>query len=221
MVALQTFKNLTPQRQAEVIRACLEEFALKDYRSASIAPILEKLKIAKGSFYRYFESKQSLYYYLLEHCIEKRLSHDQDLKEGEITDFFELTYHHLKSKIHFDQQEPLESMFLFQVQKEENSDELPNIEQFRKTKILEITEGIVKQFIEKGQLRGDLDPKIMAWTVLQNQFSFQEFIQIKFQQDFQKNISEKARLYDLPEDQLLKYGLDMINILKEGLLKSR
>lgn len=49
---LKTFENLPPERKKEIINAGLEEFSLHDFRSASLSKIIEKLGIAKGSFYR-------------------------------------------------------------------------------------------------------------------------------------------------------------------------
>lgn len=217
MVALKTFNNLTSERQEEIISVSLEEFAFNEYKSASVSSIVSKLKLGKGSFYRYFENKSQLYYFLLNFCIDKRMKHDRGLMQNNIDDFFELVFHHLKAKISFDQKEPLISSFLFNVLLERNSDELQNIEQYRKSRILEMTENIMIPFLEKGQIRSDISPKVLAWIVVQNQFSFQEFIEIQFKQDFQKNILKHGKLYNLPENELLEYGKSFIKILKDGL----
>ena len=70
MVALRTFINLSPERQKEIIENSLKEFALNEYQTASISNIVTDLGIAKGSFYRYFESKKDLYFYLIDYCIK-------------------------------------------------------------------------------------------------------------------------------------------------------
>ena len=136
-----------------------------------------------------------------------------------INHFFELVQYHMKAKISFDQTEPLISDFLFNILQERNSDELQDIEQYRKSSILEMTEDILKPFIANGQIRDDIEPRVLAWTIVQNQFSFQEFIEIQFKQDFQKNISNHGKLYNLSEKKLLKYGKSFIEILKGGLEK--
>jgi len=56
-----TFGNLSPGKKAEIIIACLEEFILTYYKNASVSRIVHNLGIAKGSFYRYFESKKEVY----------------------------------------------------------------------------------------------------------------------------------------------------------------
>jgi len=64
----KTFNNLSPERQREIVNVALEEFSLNDYESASLSAIINRLGLAKGSFYRYFESKEELYCYLQSFC---------------------------------------------------------------------------------------------------------------------------------------------------------
>ena len=66
----KTFNNLSPERQADIINISLNEFSRNDYASASLTNIITRLGVAKGSFYRYFESKEALYAYLLSFCRE-------------------------------------------------------------------------------------------------------------------------------------------------------
>ena len=53
--------NLTEERKKEIIDTCLREFALHDYNEVSLSKIIAELGLAKGSFYRYFETKRDLY----------------------------------------------------------------------------------------------------------------------------------------------------------------
>src|ERR1044071_1961490 len=115
MVALKTFKNLSEERQLEIIEVCLREFAVNGYTNASLGNIIAELEIAKGSFYRYFESKRSLYLFLLDHCAEIRLKHDASIVKKPSSDFFERMLQHFKGKIKFDKHHPLESAFLHTV----------------------------------------------------------------------------------------------------------
>ena len=65
---LQTFLNLPEERRKMILDVAFEEFALHEYKVASIGNIIKKLEIAKGSFYRYFENKKALYFYLLDYA---------------------------------------------------------------------------------------------------------------------------------------------------------
>ena len=49
-----------------IIDCAIAEFAAHDYDIASISTIVKQAKIAKDSFYRYFENKKDLYLYLID-----------------------------------------------------------------------------------------------------------------------------------------------------------
>lgn len=219
MVALKTFNNLPPERQEEIIIVCLEEFALHEYRAASLSAIVANLKLAKGSFYRYFENKQTLYYFLLEHCTSMRLKNDEQYigRQGEA--FFELIAQHVAAKIHFDKDFPLHSAFLYNVMHERNNDELGNIQLTSKLKMLGLIEPLVELQIKKNTLRSDLDINTISFMILQTQLLILEYIALIYRIDFRENIRHKRRLYDLPENELIKVTNHFVEILKNGIIK--
>ncbi len=61
----RTFNNLPSERRAEIIAACRLEFEQNSLAAASVSNIVARLKIARGSFYKYFEDLESCYFYLL------------------------------------------------------------------------------------------------------------------------------------------------------------
>lgn len=68
----QTFFNIPAQKRESIIETALLEFALNDYRAASVTNVVRELGIAKGSIYQYFENKKDLYFYLLDLAEKKR-----------------------------------------------------------------------------------------------------------------------------------------------------
>lgn len=60
-----TFERLPAGRRDRVIDAAIAEFAERSYAEASLSRIARSSKVAKGSFYQYFEDKLDLYRYLL------------------------------------------------------------------------------------------------------------------------------------------------------------
>src|SRR4030095_8441587 len=153
MVALKTFKNLPPVRQEEIISVCLEEFALHEYQTASLSTIVANLNLAKGSFYRYFENKQSLYFFLLDHCTEIRLKNDEEFINNKSADIFQLMVQHFAAKIQFDKKFPLHSAFLYNVMQEKNNDELGNIQLTSKLKVFKIIKQLVATHTKNKVLR--------------------------------------------------------------------
>ncbi|MEQ9100777.1 MAG: TetR/AcrR family transcriptional regulator [Imperialibacter sp.] len=216
MVALKTFNNLPQERQQEIIGVCLEEFAFNDYQSASLSTIIKKLDLAKGSFYRYFESKHSLYFYLLDYAVQQRLANDKGFIKQPPKDFFDLIILHFRAKVHFDKTQGVVSAFLYNVLREKNTEELGNIQAIRKQKALDIMYQLVDQYVENGQLRNDIDRKILAWHVLQTQLSIFEFMELHYQQDFRQNIQNNKQLYNLPEEELVAIAQQFVEIQKNG-----
>ncbi len=218
MVALKTFNNLTEERQQEIILICLEEFALKEFQSASLSTIVSKLNIAKGSFYRYFESKQTLYYFLLDHCIQKRLESDQENITAKPSAFFELMIEHLVGKMRFDKKYPLHSAFLYNVMQEKNSDELGNIQLTVKTKALEAVKPLVKEAIKEKVFRKDIDLETISFLVYRMQFTIMEYLELKHKIDFRQNIKDQKPFYDLSEKEVIKTAKTFLEIFKNGII---
>ena len=67
-----TFFNLPDEKRNLILEVAIDEFAGKDYDSASISQIVARAGIAKGSFYQYFEDKRDLYFYLVELAAEEK-----------------------------------------------------------------------------------------------------------------------------------------------------
>ena len=220
MVALKTFNNLSAERQEQVLLVCLREFSLHDYETASLSAILTQLGLAKGSFYRYFESKKSLYIYLVDYCIQARVIHDEGLVDKQTNDFFDLMAQHFGAKMSFDKKYPLHSAFLYNVLQEKRNDELGDIKQYSKERVLGVIRLMVADWVKRGQLRNDVDIDTIAFMVLQTQLSIFDYIAIRYRVDFGSNIKEKGILYDLPETELLSISKQFVTVLKNGIATS-
>ena len=69
-----TFFNLPEAKRIKIVEIAIAEFASHDYDSASITKIVKQAKIAKGSFYQYFEDKKELYLYLVDLATQEKLA---------------------------------------------------------------------------------------------------------------------------------------------------
>lgn len=69
-----TFFNLPGQKRQLITELAIAEFARHDYDSASISNVVKQAKIAKGSFYQYFEDKKDLYLYLVDLATQQKLA---------------------------------------------------------------------------------------------------------------------------------------------------
>ena len=61
-----TFFNLSVEKRDKILDAAFTEFSTYTYEQSSIANIIKKAGIPRGSFYQYFEDKKDLYKYILE-----------------------------------------------------------------------------------------------------------------------------------------------------------
>jgi TetR/AcrR family transcriptional regulator len=215
MVALQTFQNLNTERQLEIIHVCLEEFALRDYESASLSDIIKKLTLAKGSFYRYFESKQSLYLFLLNHCLETRLKHDNVIVHDVHYDFFELYTKHFEARLQFEKKFPLHSAFLHNLLRQKRCKELEDIQLIAKKKIVELLKPKILEDIKNSKIRKDIDPELLAFVMAQTQFLIIDYISYKHKTDYCDNLIAK-KTKSIPEKEIIATGKNIIDIMQKG-----
>ena len=86
----QTFDELPPKRQLQIVNAAMEVFGKNSYKHASTEEIAYRAGISKGLLFYYFKSKQALYEYVYHYC-DKQVQQTvaANLQQG-CDDFFEL-----------------------------------------------------------------------------------------------------------------------------------
>jgi AcrR family transcriptional regulator len=73
-VPKQTFWNLPEAKRETLTELSLDEFAERDYQSASVSRIVARAGIAKGSVYQYFADKQELFLFLVDVAADRLLA---------------------------------------------------------------------------------------------------------------------------------------------------
>ncbi|MBU1142386.1 MAG: TetR/AcrR family transcriptional regulator [Firmicutes bacterium] len=68
-----TFLNLPIEKQSLILDVAIKEFHDKGFDLASISSIVEKARIAKGSFYQYFDGKDDLFKHLVVIINDKKM----------------------------------------------------------------------------------------------------------------------------------------------------
>ncbi|MFO7814928.1 MAG: TetR/AcrR family transcriptional regulator [Halanaerobiales bacterium] len=84
-----TFFNLSKEKRKRVLEAAIAQFAHKGYSKASVTQIVINAKIAKGSFYQYFNDKKDLYIYVVKCAINKKLEYLESIDYSESDDFLD------------------------------------------------------------------------------------------------------------------------------------
>ncbi|TNE73365.1 TetR/AcrR family transcriptional regulator [bacterium] len=217
MVALKTFQNLPEERQVEILQISLREFALNEYQSASLSNIVQKLGLAKGSFYRYFESKLSLYHYLLNYCIKLRQDFDKNYISNPSTDFFELMLQHLLARFAFSRSHPLNAAFLDAVLRERNSEELGNIQLEIKLKTIEAIRPFAEKGIQQGIFKSGFDTDFIAFSIFKTQFSILEYVEVRFQIDIRNHIKENKAPLTISDEEITRIAQPFLAVFKHGI----
>ncbi|MFT8872266.1 MAG: TetR/AcrR family transcriptional regulator [Sporolactobacillus sp.] len=96
----KTFDRLPDEKKDAVIQVALKEFTAHDFTSASLNDIIAGIGIAKGSFYRYFNTKQDLYDYLIAYGLEKKRHYIDKIREP-ADDLFQMISRMASGYIHF------------------------------------------------------------------------------------------------------------------------
>jgi AcrR family transcriptional regulator len=78
----EAFNRLPEEKKKAIIDVCIDEFSEYGYEKSSTNRIVKKLGIAKGSLFKYFNSKEDLFLYILE-LISKQMV---DLFREDISD---------------------------------------------------------------------------------------------------------------------------------------
>lgn len=214
---LQTFLNLSPVRQKEILDASFEEFALNEYASASIGNIIKKLKIAKGSFYRYFKNKQDLYFYLIEYASEQRFAQVDDLFANKSISFQDLIVENFANKIRFELENPLISGFLYNVSQERNNEEIGNIQLKVKKQVMDM----IIELLEQNKNHWNISPTIplqdVAFIILQVQFAIFDYLELKYGISIRENVKLGKPAFTVDEENILNDVRSFALLMESGL----
>jgi AcrR family transcriptional regulator len=218
---LKTFKNLREERQKEIIDTCLKEFALHDYNEVSLSKIISKLGLAKGSFYRYFESKRDLYEYLIEYAKELNVGlYEKTLKEP-ADDIFSAWSRFYFEAAKLDNEHPEFGGFGYKVSQERDNVVLGNVALKSKMRGIKVLKGLFEEQQKKGNIRKDADIDQMIYTLLQVQEGVMDYLALKYKINFKKNIQNGKALFSIPEEILQKELEGFARILRDGMGQKR
>ena len=214
---LKTFMNLDKERQKEIIDTCLKEFSLRNYNEVSLSKIIAKLGVAKGSFYRYFESKRDLYEYLIEYAKELNIGLFEKTLQDPGDDILDAWSRFYSQAAKLDNEYPVFGGFGYKVSQERDNVVLGDVALKSKMKGLKVLRGIFEEQQKKGNIRKDLDVDQMIYSLLQVQEGVMDYLALKYKIDFKKNITNGKPLFSIPEETLQKELDGIARILREGI----
>lgn len=218
---LQTFYNLSEDRQNRILQVAFEEFALHEYKVASISNIVKQLGIAKGSIYRYFENKKDLYFYLIQKASEMRYDEIDELFSDPQNNLFDGITENFARKIQFDLDNPLVSGFLYNLIQEKNNEEIGNIQLQTKKQVVDLVVKILEPHFKNGSIRNDISMFDMAYLITQIQWGLYDYLEIKYKIDFRENIKQKKQVFTIPKEKIVADVKSFTSLMQLGIQNNK
>jgi len=76
-----TFTRLSEEKQERILQACVKEFGIRNVREANLSNIVKDARIARGSLYQYFPTKDDMYVYVYETLRARRAEYVKPVLE--------------------------------------------------------------------------------------------------------------------------------------------
>ncbi len=161
-----TFFNLAHEKRLMIENVAIDEFAEYGYDKASVNRIIRECGIAKGSFYQYFEDKLDLFKHLMQRMAEEKLKYLSGvMKNPNEVDFFTLIRELYLSGLRFANANPKLVTIGNRILKDKDKPIYKKIMGENITNAYGVFEGLLKQAIEKGEIREDIDVKFVSYII--------------------------------------------------------
>ena len=212
----QTFFNLPDKKRQTITDIAIAEFANNDYQNASITKIVKQAKIAKGSFYQYFEDKKELYLYLVDLASKEKLAFMQRAKPPEPNMGFFLYLRWLFDLgIQFDLTHPQLSQIVYRTIYGDIpfSDEVLAMTQASSN---EYMKQLVKNGIEQGDVANDINPDMAVFVINTLGEGLRHYIPARLGLDT-KQIAEKGVDKNIDLEAIDRIFDDLFQFLEHGL----
>jgi AcrR family transcriptional regulator len=191
-------------------KVAISEFAAFGYDKASITRIVDQCKIAKGSFYQYFNDKKDLFFYLITRVNEEKLKALYPvLQKCEQYDFFTLIRELFMSGLKFAADNPefaLMGDWLFKNKGHPIYNEIIGIGLQNAQNVY--TE-LLRSAISKGEIREDIELDFVSHTISSMNVSAVEYY-------FQSQKKEETDIRRLDESMISTIDL-LIDFIKHGI----
>ncbi|MCD4714792.1 MAG: TetR/AcrR family transcriptional regulator [Clostridiales bacterium] len=161
-----TFYNLPQEKRERIIEAALMEFEDNSFDQASTNKIIEQSGISKGSFYQYFEDKKDLYKHLIQLMVEAKLKYITPAMQNPFNhDFFEVIHDMNEAGLKFAVDQPRFLKIGSRLMQDKNHVLYREIIAENQDRAFEAYRALVKNAMDRGELRQDLDVDFTARTI--------------------------------------------------------
>lgn len=207
-----TFYNLPDKKKERIETVAIDEFSSKGYDQATISSIVKKAKIAKGSFYQYFDNKEDLFKHILDLIGKEKIEFMSPiLKNPDEHDFLTLIKEVYLSAVRFGANRP---KLLFIASELNNNKSHPIYKDFvekGKKQAIAIYSDLIKLGIERGELRKTIDVHFLAFTISSMGFNLNEY--------YFEYIDHDNLDYEEYSHKIIELVDKQIDILEKGIAK--
>jgi len=160
------FLQLDEGKRERVLCAAINEFADKNYNNASMNVVVKSAGISKGALFKYFKSKAGLFAFVYKMAlgrVKDYLKEVRDESEGE--EFFTRLQKVMLAGLDFIEVHPGLAAIYYRIVFTGDSPYKREIVEEVHRESLEFIGSLIQKGIERGELRSDLDPGILAFLV--------------------------------------------------------
>lgn len=122
------FFNLPEEKQARITQTALIEFAEKTYNESSTNRIVKKAGISKGSLFKYFHTKEDLFFYVLDYVLGNFISELSGEAVNLSDDLLERVVQYVEIEFSWYLRNPAQYKLIQKAFFDENSEIFPKIE---------------------------------------------------------------------------------------------
>lgn len=171
-----TFFNLPDDKRELICTVAIEEFAEYSFDQASINRIVARSGIAKGSFYQYFDDKADLFLYLARLAAQAKAEYISPvLRNPDKHDFFTLLREAYISGIQFAAQHPEYAEISKKILEHKDSPISRELMAENLPFAYEFFETLIENAVARGEVREDLDTKMLAHMIVPMNALFTEY----------------------------------------------
>lgn len=204
----QTFLNLNPAKRHNIENAFYREFTIHKFDDASISSVLKVLGLAKGSFYQYFENKEDLFKYLMQHCFEKKMQCLSHVKREDFQTFWGFWRAMYTEGLQFDRECPLLSNFGYHLMENMNSPTLQTMYSALYQQGLDVLKALIQPEIENGHFRQDVTPDRLAFYLMKTEEQLLHYMKFNYSEEVENRIQKGESLFTGKNEKLFLELLD-------------
>lgn len=202
------FFYLNAEKQNKIIETAIAEFAQNGYSNASTNRIVKECDISKGSLFKYFESKEELYFFIVD-TVADEMMRDMERGLGELSaELFQRLIDYSTLEISWYIRNPMKGRLLIGMAQEKDAEIRRKIDERYGGKGENVYYGLLEG-ISEGTLKGNKEriADILKW-VLQG-----------FNKEFLDTVDREKESFEQLKEHYFQKLTEYITILKQGFTK--